>query len=330
MNSSVWGPLMEQHQCAVPPMDVQELRMVIEQPARLADVQLTFEGDLMGDLLFEMQGQAGALPLLQFTLDQLFQRRSGHQLTREAYQEIGGVKGALVRQAESTYASLPSEEHRRLTRTLFLRLIEPGATEQDTTRRRAARSELLLADPKETVLLEEVSEAFIRARLVTSDAVACTAVLEVSHEALIREWPRLTNWLQEAREDIRLQQIISEDTTSWQERGRSKDRLYRGPQLVEAKAWARRNSPSRNELSFLQASTRARLRYGISVVTIVLVLLATAGLAAWLRWQLPPDPTRVTTLQDSGTGSLRWAVVSAPSGSTITFDAGLHGTIRLT
>ncbi len=245
LNSSVLWPLMEQHQCAVPPMDVQELRMVIEQPARLADVQLTFEGDLMGDLLFEMQGQAEALPLLQFTLDQLFQRRCGHQLTREAYQEIGGVKGALVRQAESTYASLPSEEHRRLARLMFLRLIEPGATEQDTTRRRAARSELLLADPKETVLLEEVSEAFISARLVTSNTMAGTAVLEVSHEALIREWPRLANWLHEAREDIRLQQTISEDATNWQERGKSKGRLYRGSQLVEAKAWARRNSPSR-------------------------------------------------------------------------------------
>ncbi len=217
-----------------------------------------------------------------------------------------------------------------MARTLFLRLIEPGATEQDTTRRRAAHSELLLADPKETVLLEEVSEAFIRARLVTSDTVAGTAVLEVSHEALIREWPRLAGWLQEAREDVRLQQTISEDVTSWQARGKSKDRLYRGPQLVEAKAWARRNSPSRNELSFLQASTRAGLQYGISVVTIVLVLLATAGLAAWLRWQLPPDPTRVTTLQDSGTGSLRWAIDNAPSGSTITFDANLRGTIRLT
>src|SRR6266513_4498511 len=300
LNSSVLGPLIEQHHCAVFPMNLQELRMVIEQPARLADVQLTFEGDLVGDLLFEMQGQAEALPLLQFTLDQLFQRRCGHQLTREAYQEIGGVKGALVRQAESTYASFPSEEHRRLARTLFLRLIEPGATEQDTTRRRAARSELLLADPKETVLLEEVSEAFIRARLVTSTTMAGTAVLEVSHEALIREWPRLAGWLQEAREDIRFQHSISEDTTSWQERGKPKERLYRGSQLVEAQAWARRNSPSRNELSFLQASTRAGLQYGISVVTIVLVLLATAGLAAWLRWQLPPDPTRVTTLQGSG------------------------------
>ena len=126
LSSSVLGPLIEQYQCVVLPMDVQELRMVIEQPARLADVQLTFEGDLVGDLLFEMQGQAEALPLLQFTLEQLFQGRHGHQLTLEAYQEIGGVKGALVRQAESTYASFPSEEHRRLARTLFLRLIEIG------------------------------------------------------------------------------------------------------------------------------------------------------------------------------------------------------------
>ena len=147
---------------------------------------------------------------------------------------------------------------------------------------------------------------------MTSNTVAGTAVLEVSHEALIREWPRLADWLHEAREDIRLQQTISEDATSWQERGKSKDRLYRGPQLVEAQAWARRNSPSRNELAFLQASRQARLRYGISVLAIVLVLLATAGLAGWLRWQLPPDPTRVTTLQDSGTGSLRWAIENAP------------------
>ena len=330
LSSSMLFPLIEEHQCAVSPMKVHELRMVIEQPARLADVQLTFEGDLVGDLLFEMQGQAEALPLLEFTLEQLFERRCSHQLTLEAYQEIGGVKGALVKQAESTYAALPSEEHRRLARTLFLRLIEPGTTEQDTTRRRAARSELELFDPKETALLEEVSEAFIRARLLTSTSVAETAVLEVSHEALIREWPRLASWLHEAREDILLQQTISEDATSWQERGKQKSRLYRGPQLVEAQAWAKRNSPSRNELAFLGASQRRRLLYGISVLAIVLVLLATAGLAGWYRWQLPPDPTRVTTLQDSGTGSLRWAIDNAPSGSTITFDASLQGTILLT
>jgi transcriptional regulator with XRE-family HTH domain len=330
LSSSILWPFVEHHQCGVPPMNVQELRMVIEQPARLADVHLTFEGDLVGDLLFEMQGQAEALPLLEFTLDQLFQRRCDHQLTREAYEEIGGVKGALVRQAESTYASLPSEEHRRLARVMFLRLIEPGVTEQDTTRRRAARSELILADTKDTALLGEVSEAFLRARLLTSNTVTGTAVLEVSHEALIREWPRLAGWLHEAREDILLQQTISEDATSWQARGKPGDRLYRGSQLVEAHAWAKRNSPSRYELAFLQAGQRRRLQFGISVIAIVVVLLASAGLAGWLRLQLPPDPTRVTTLQDGGTGSLRWAIESAPAGSTITFDTSLQGTLRLT
>src|SRR5207244_267063 len=65
-------------------------------------------------------------------------------------------------------------------------------------------------------------------------------------------------------------------------------------------------------------------------LAIVLGLLAMAGLAGWFGWQLPPDPTLVTTLQDSGTGSLPWAITNAPPGSTITFDASLQGTINLT
>src|SRR5204863_7282524 len=105
---------------------------------------------------------------------------------------------------------------------------------------------------------------------------------------------------------------------------------YRGSQLVEAQAWAKHNSPSRSELAFLRASRRRRLLYGFSMLAIVLVLLATAGLAGWFSLHLPPDPTRVTTLQDSGTGSLRYAIDNAPAGSIITFDASLQGTIFLT
>src|SRR5207245_2208863 len=158
---------------------------------------MTFEGDLVGDLLFEMQGQVGALPLLQFTLDQLFQRRSGSQLTLSAYREMGGVKGALSRQAEETYTTLPSEEHRTLARALFLRLIDPGASEQDTTRRRAALTEFSLADETTTRLLRETADAFIAARLLTTNEVAGTTTLEVSHEAVIRAWPRLAQWVRE-------------------------------------------------------------------------------------------------------------------------------------
>src|SRR5439155_2776447 len=116
--------LIEANHVPVTPMDLDDLRAVIEGPAALPDVQVSFEGNLAGDLLFEAQGQAGALPLLEFTLDQLFHLRDGHWLTRKAYQQIGGVKGALAKHAESTYASsLPSEKHRRLARALFLRLI---------------------------------------------------------------------------------------------------------------------------------------------------------------------------------------------------------------
>ena len=201
-------------------MAIHELREVIEKPAALPDVQLTFEGDLVGDLLFEVQGQVGALPLLQFTLDQLFQQRSGRQLTLSAYREMGGVKGALTRQAEETYAALPSDEHRKLARALFVRLIDPGATEQDTTRRRAALSEFSLPDATQTRLLQEVADAFIAARLLTTNEIAGTTTIEVSHEALIREWPRLAGWLREAREDIRLQQTISKDAAEWEQRNK--------------------------------------------------------------------------------------------------------------
>ena len=111
------GRLIQEHHSLVLPMDIKDLRSVIEQPAALPDVQVSFEDDLVSDLLFEVKGQVGALPLLQFTLDQLFQRRYGHMLTLEAYREIGGVKGALARHAESTYTSLFSEEHRSAIRT---------------------------------------------------------------------------------------------------------------------------------------------------------------------------------------------------------------------
>jgi len=304
------------------------LRRVVEQPAALSDVQVTFEGDLVNRLLSDIQGQVGALPLLQFTLDQLFQRRSGRQLTLLAYGEIGGVKGALARHAEETYTALPSEEHRRLARALFVRLIDPGATEQDTTRRRAPLAEFTLSDTTQTRLLRETIDTFIVARLLTANTVTGTTTIEVSHEALIREWKRLADWMHEAREDIPLQQTISKDVTQWEQRGKAKDRLYRGSQLKEAQAWARRNLPSSNEVAFLRAGAARRVRYVASVTVIVLLLLSTTGVAGWFLSR--PDPTHVTTSNDDGPGSLRRAIALASPKSIITFDPHLHGTIWLT
>jgi hypothetical protein len=241
-------------------MNPQELRAVIEQPAVLPDVQLLFEGNLVGDLLFETQGQAGALPLLEFTLDQLFHLREGHWLTLKAYQQIGGVKGALAKHAESTYASLPSEEHRRLAHALFLRLIDSGITEQDTTRRRVSLTELVLPDSEQTKIMHEVTDTFVAARLLMTNEIAGTTTIEVSHEALIREWTRLAEWLRETREDIHLQHAISEDSAEWERRSRPRDRLYRGSQLKEAIALAKRNVLNEQEEAFLRASTTHQTR----------------------------------------------------------------------
>ena len=323
--------LLEAHQKAVLPMEIGDLRVIIEQPAALPDVQLTFEWELVGDLLFESQGQPGALPLLEFTLAQLFERRRGHTLTRQAYHEMGDIKGVLARHAEETYASLPSEEHRRLVRALFLRLIQPGVTEQDTTRRRASLSELRLPNPRETIILEEVTQAFITARLLTANTIAGVAMVEVSLEAVIREWARLANWLREAREDIHLQQTISQDAAAWERHGKPGDHLYRGARLKDAQVWATRNTPSRSEIALLRASALQRMLFLVSVLAVCLLLLSLATVAIQLALNKPPDPTRVTNLQDNGTGSLRWAIDNAPAGRTITFDERLRGkTIKLT
>ncbi len=292
--------------------------------------KLTFEGNLVGDLLFEMQGQVGVLPLLQFTLDQLFQKRSGHRLTLQAYRDIGGVKGALSQHAEQTYAALPSEEHRKLARALFVRLIDPGASEQDTTRRRAALSEFTLADATQTRLMRETIDSFIAARLLTTNEVAETTTIEVSHEAVIREWKRLADWMREARQDILLQQMISEDVAEWERRGKSRDRLYRGSQLKDAQGWARRNIPSGNEVAFLQASAVQRSLSLVGLIVVVLVLLSSLGVAGWFDLTRPPDPKLVTTPQDSVNGSLRYCIDNAPSGSTITFAPSVRGLIMLT
>ncbi len=325
------GQLIEEHHKPVFAMSIKDLRTIIEQPAALADVQITFQGDLVSDLLFEVQGKVGALPLLQFTLDQLFQRRSGHQLTLQSYREIGGVKGALAKQAETTYAELPSEEHRRLARVLFLRLIDPGKTERDTTRRRAALSEFSLVPATQTRLLAETIEAFTAARLLTSNKIAGVPTVEVSHEALISEWARLSDWLREAREDIRFQQSLSEDVAEWEQRDKPRDRLYRGSQLKEAQAWVRRNMPSRNEVAFLRASARRRMRSQVSVLAILLLLVITVGVAVKLLLLVlsAPNPTYVTNLSDQGAGTLRWAIEVASPGSTITFAPTLRGTIVL-
>src|SRR5207245_1184292 len=191
-------------------------------------------------------------------------------------------------------------KHRRLARALFLRLIDPGVTEQDTTRRRVSLTELSLPDSEQTKIMHEVADTFVAARLLMTNEIAGTTTIEVSHEAFIREWTRLAEWLREAREDIHLQQTISEDVAEWERRSMPRDRLYRGSQLKEASTWAKRNVPSQQEVTFLQVSTCRRVQSVLSVIIVVVLLLSTTAVASWFLLHQPGDPTKVTTLKDDG------------------------------
>ncbi len=254
--------LLEQCGKVVPPMALADLYDVVQEPADLSDVRLKFDDGLVTELVFAVRDEVGGLPLLQFTLDQLFRRSENRRLTRTDYEAIGGVRGALRRHAEATIDQLPTDSHRQMARALFLRLIEPGATEQDTTRRRAVLNELDLPDAEQTRLIHAAADAFISARLLVTGQTGQETTIEVAHEALIREWRRLGEWLHDAREDVRLQKAVSADAAEWTRRGQKSDddMLYRGTVLEEADAWARRSAASIQETAFINASMQAQAR----------------------------------------------------------------------
>ncbi|WP_052888778.1 serine/threonine-protein kinase [Thermogemmatispora carboxidivorans] len=315
--------------CPIGPMTLDELRAVIEQPALLPDVQLVFDEDLVADLLLDIRDQPGALPLLEFTLDQLFEQRRGNRLTRRAYEAIGGVRGALARHAEATYAGLPTDRHRFLACQLFLRLIQPGREGLAPLRRQARQSEFALTDEQQTRLMQETCQAFVAARLLTVERRAGEVTLEVSHEALLQEWPRLVDWVRQAGEDLPLQQRVSADVQEWWRRGKPRDRLYRGSQLKEALRWQERTPVSAQEAAFLRASQRARTLARVRLVLVIFLILALLIPAGWLLYQ-QVAPLQVTSLQDDGPGSLRQVIAEAKPGQTISVQPGLSGVLSLT
>jgi len=288
--------MMDVHRVSVLPMETQDIRSVIEQPARLSDVQLTFEDDLVGDLLFETREQVGALPLLEFTLEKLFKRRRGHLLTLDAYREIGGVKGALSKHAEETYQALPSDEHRKEACGIFLRLVDLGVGEQDVTRRRALLSEFILSHALQTRLRRETLDAFIEARLLTTNEIGGKTTVEVSHEALIREWTRLSGWLLEARRDVSLQQTITRDVDVWEQQRRPNDRLYRGSQLKEARMWLVRNTASHMETAFIYASVWRQRQVRVRVLLLAVLVVGVLSSLSWLLFKAEtPSPMLMMT-----------------------------------
>lgn len=258
--------LLSRSQVLVGPMAPDELRRAIEAPAARAG--LVVEGGLVDALVADVQGEPGALPLLSATLLELWQLRGGDVLRLETYRAAGGVDGGVARLAEQTYGQLAVPE-RELVRETFLRLSDEGP--DSPVRRRVPLAQLPDAD---------VAEKLSGARLLTvSDGFA-----EIAHEALLRHWPRLRDWLEADASGRRLQRELAGQVERWEAGGRESADLYRGARLAAALEWAgtETSRPTANEAAFLAASRRSaqhtlrRLR-AVAVGLAALLVLVVAG-----------------------------------------------------
>src|SRR4029077_20488523 len=212
----------------------------------------------LGDLiLHDVCEEPGALPLLAHALLETWRRRRGNVMTLKAYAESGGVRGAIARTADRLYHAELDDAQQEIARSIFLRLTELGEGSQDP-RRRVALRELVTTEASAGDAVSAVLGRLIEARLVTTSADTA----EVAHEALIREWPTLRDWLSHDREALRVYRHLTEATLEWELLERDPGALYRGARLANAVEWATDDLGTLNdqERAFLLASTEQQTR----------------------------------------------------------------------
>ncbi len=239
------------------PLTPDELEAAAQQPAAAAGVHL--EQALLVRLLTDVAGESGALPLFQYTLTELFDRRVGGLLTLQAYEDMGGVQGAVSRRAEGLFQALDAGEQ-EACHQLFLRLVtiaDAGAW----SRRRVAASEVATI-AVDKIDLQTVLDRFGTYRLLTFDRDYTTGspTVEVAHEALLYEWDRLTRWIEEGREDVRRHSRFVIALSEWRASGEKADYLLSGERLADYESWADQ-SPlhlTTAERRFLDASIEHR------------------------------------------------------------------------
>ncbi|MEM8746464.1 MAG: AAA family ATPase, partial [Actinomycetota bacterium] len=232
LDHPLFGTIATRSTVQVTRLAADELERAITEPA--ARLGVGFDAGLVARMIAETVGQASPLPLVQFTLGELFDRRTGDQISTAAYDDLGGVGGALAASAEQIHADA-TEPRRETIRRVFGELTDAGAQTADLRRRVA------LADLGDHPDVSWVLERFGAARLITFDRDTSTRepTVEVAHEALLREWPRLTDWLTEDAETLRSVDRIRAAATTWDEAGRQDTDLYRGDRLAQAEELAR-------------------------------------------------------------------------------------------
>jgi basic membrane lipoprotein Med (substrate-binding protein (PBP1-ABC) superfamily) len=241
---------------SVKPMTPIEIESAVVEPARAAGVGV--EPGLLAQVVADMGDEPGALPLLQFTLFELFEGASEGLMLAD-YQRLGGLNGALTGGADELLRDLDADG-RDLAEQLMMRMVQKGRA-MSTSRPVPLRDLLDLGVDR--VALQDVLEAFGSRRLITFDRDASgAAVVEMAHEYLISQWPQLETWIVEHSEDLDRLYALDAATDEWLSADRSEDYLLRGERLDRFDAWRDRTSLrlTSTEAEFIDASVGLRQR----------------------------------------------------------------------
>ena len=243
--------LLETAQVGVTPLNASELREAVEGPAEY--VGLKYDAGIVDELVQEVLGEPAALPLLQFTLLKLWEQRDRNRITREVYERVGGPRTALERSADAFYRGLIPQDQ-AWVRRILLRIVRPGEGLEVTSNR--VRRESLYRSDQDRERVDHVLDRLVQAGLVRvtkGDAPEHDQV-EVAHEAIIRNWPRLVAWLDNERQIVRLRVRLTTAAEQWKAAGRDPDLLWRGSQLNQG---VRYEDLNELEAEFIQAGRAA-------------------------------------------------------------------------
>ena len=233
------------------PMKPEELQAAIAQPAAKLKVEL--EQGLTGKLIDDLGNQPGRLPLLEFTLSLLWEKHDKWYLTHKAYEEIGGLEKALAKYADGVLNPLSAADKEKAER-IFIQLIRPGEGTEDT-KRKATRGEV---GEDNWDLVEFLANHRL---LVTGwDESGKQETVEIIHEALIREWGMLREWIKRNREFRIWQERLKPDVRQWENKKYDAQSLLQGTRLAIALDWLKQRADELTSLEqdFISASVKHR------------------------------------------------------------------------
>jgi len=254
---------------------------------------LAVEPELVEQMIRDVIGSPGSLPLLQYTLTELWNQRTEEGLRLTQYSQLGGIAGTLQKRATEVYESFPTEQ-RSTVQHIFLALTQLGEGTEDT-RRRVLLTDLVNAKHPEAIVNSVVQRLANEKLIVTSEMIAKgaapqrVAVVDVAHEALIRHWELLRSWLEESRDRLLLDQWARENhdpsrqvrrleaaANEWHRRGRQLNDLLQGRALINAQQFQREQAErdSLNPLveSFITKSIKQRRNNRLKLVGFRLIV----------------------------------------------------------